>query len=60
MFNVNLSLIPHLPLCFQSQLEDKETEPEDIMECLIKHKTDADMDRKCAAGIEHHQIVSGH
>ena len=28
------------------------------MECLIKHKTDDKMDEKCAAGIEHHQLVS--
>ena len=34
------------------------TQPGDIMECLIKFKNHADMERKCAAGVEHHQLVS--
>jgi hypothetical protein len=38
-------------------LLDKDAEPGDVMECLIKHKKDNDMDEKCAAGIEHHQLV---
>jgi hypothetical protein len=28
-----------------------------VLECLIDHKNVADMDAKCAAGIEHHQLV---
>lgn len=28
------------------------------MHCLIEHKTKAEMDPKCRAGIEHHQLVS--
>ena len=43
---------------FQDVLEKDNAEATDIMECLIKHKNKADMDRKCFAGIEHHQLVS--
>ncbi|CAD5121834.1 unnamed protein product [Dimorphilus gyrociliatus] len=31
---------------------------EEIITCLIKHKTKEDMDEKCASGIEHHQILT--
>lgn len=36
----------------------EEEDEEDIMECLIENKNHADMNSKCAAGIEHHQLVS--
>ena len=38
-------------------LLDRDSEPGDVMECLIRHKPDNAMDEKCAAGIEHHQLV---
>ena len=28
------------------------------MDCLIEHKHHQDMNRKCSAGVEHHQLVS--
>ena len=39
-------------------MESTETEPGDVMECLIQHKRDPEMNDKCRAGIEHHQLVS--
>ena len=32
-------------------------EASDVMDCLIEHKHNREMDEKCQAGIEHHQIV---
>ncbi|ESO02162.1 hypothetical protein HELRODRAFT_188601 [Helobdella robusta] len=31
---------------------------EDIMKCLIQHKNDDNMPKKCKAGVEHHQIIT--
>ena len=45
-------------ICCQDILEKDETEPGEMMECLIKHKHHADMNQKCAAGVMHHQLVS--
>ena len=54
-----LSLIFFSLLIFASQdLLNNEAMPDEVLECLIKHKTHSDMDEKCAVGIEHHQIVS--
>ena len=44
-------------LFIQDLLDDQNTEPGDLMECLVTHKDSAHMDRKCRAGIEHHQLV---
>ena len=37
---------------------DDDAEADDIMQCLIDNKHHPDMDEKCKAGIEHHQLVS--
>ena len=36
---------------------DDDAEADDIMQCLIDNKHHPDMDEKCKAGIEHHQLV---
>ncbi|KAK3610023.1 hypothetical protein CHS0354_032371 [Potamilus streckersoni] len=36
----------------------RDTDASDYMSCLIEHKHDAEMDPKCAAGIEHHQLIT--
>ena len=41
----------------QDILED-DPDAGDVMDCLIKHKHHRDMNEKCAAGVEHHQLVS--
>ncbi len=33
------------------------TEAGEVMQCLIEHKNDVEMNRKCSTGIEHHQLV---
>ncbi|XP_062582222.1 Golgi apparatus protein 1-like isoform X2 [Saccostrea cucullata] len=35
-----------------------EDDTDDIMECLIENKNRKDMNEKCRAGIEHHQLIS--
>lgn len=47
---------PMLKRYCQESLKRKVDEG-DALVCLISHKNDADMDPKCAAGIEHFQIV---
>ncbi|KAK7114849.1 Golgi apparatus protein 1-like [Littorina saxatilis] len=37
---------------------DNEAEPDEVLECLIEHKNHGEMRAKCAAGIEHHQLIS--
>ncbi|CAH1779434.1 unnamed protein product [Owenia fusiformis] len=39
-------------------LDNDATEAGEVMECLIKYKHHSDMNTKCTAGIEHHQIVT--
>lgn len=43
---------------FQDMLKSPSTKPGDVMECLIQNKQNVDMDEKCRAGIEHHQILT--
>lgn len=48
-------------LCIQEHLkgfEQGEIDNGEIVECLIEHKREHDVDPKCLAGIEHHQIVN--
>ena len=46
-------------MCFFSQdVLDGDPEATDVMDCLIEHKNNREMNHKCAAGIEHHQLVS--
>lgn len=44
---------------FQDELQNKGTSS-DVMDCLIKHKNDADVriHYKCRAAVEHFQIIS--
>lgn len=41
----------------QDVLEGENPEASDVMDCLIDHKHNREMDDKCKAGIEHHQIT---
>ncbi|XP_059141674.1 Golgi apparatus protein 1-like [Physella acuta] len=43
---------------FCSDLLNSDAVPSDVLDCLIEHKNVVDMNDKCAAGIEHHQIIS--
>ncbi|CAL1540387.1 unnamed protein product [Lymnaea stagnalis] len=43
---------------FCTDLLDNDAMPKEVLDCLIEHKHQNDMDDKCAAGIEHHQIIS--
>ncbi|CAG5117646.1 unnamed protein product, partial [Candidula unifasciata] len=43
---------------FCGELLDSDAIPNEVLDCLIEHKNRNDMDEKCAAGIEHHQIIS--
>lgn len=44
---------------FQSKDQlDHDVDPSEVMNCLIEHKHHQDMNRKCGAGVEHHQLVS--
>ncbi|ESO98200.1 hypothetical protein LOTGIDRAFT_114272 [Lottia gigantea] len=43
---------------FCNNLLEQDSEPADVLECLIEHKQNSKMDSKCAAGIEHHQLIS--
>ncbi|KAK3085351.1 hypothetical protein FSP39_001959 [Pinctada imbricata] len=43
--------------CDEVRMDD-DAEAEDIMQCLIDNKHHPDMDDKCKAGIEHHQLIS--
>ncbi|CAE1332042.1 GLG1 [Acanthosepion pharaonis] len=36
---------------------DNDVEPSEVMDCLIEHKHHQDMNRKCSAGVEHHQLI---
>ena len=53
-------------LSFQSVLHNNDINPGgsndinpgNVMQCLIEHKNDNQMNRKCAEGIEHHQLVN--
>ena len=40
----------------QEELQNQVDEGE-ALQCLIDHKDDDDMDKKCAAGVEHFQLV---
>ena len=39
-------------------IKDGEIDEGEVITCLIEHKYDEDMDPKCFAGIEHHQLVN--
>ena len=39
-------------------LDKTNAEAGEVMQCLIEHKSHAEMNRKCTVGIEHHQLVS--
>ena len=41
---------------FQDLLE-QDSDATAVMDCLIENKLNHAMDKKCAAGVEHHQIV---
>ncbi|XP_067651519.1 Golgi apparatus protein 1-like isoform X2 [Haliotis asinina] len=43
---------------FFKELLDNDADPGDVLECLIEHKNNHDMDPKCAAGVEHHQLMT--
>ena len=43
---------------FQDLMDKTNAEAGEVMQCLIEHKNHAEMNRKCAVGIEHHQLVS--
>ncbi|XP_071092042.1 Golgi apparatus protein 1-like [Haliotis cracherodii] len=43
---------------FCNELLDSDADPGDVLECLIEHKNNHDMDSKCAAGVEHHQLIT--
>ncbi|CAI9714844.1 Golgi apparatus protein 1 [Octopus vulgaris] len=36
---------------------DNDVDPSEVMDCLIEHKHHQDMNRKCGAGVEHHQLI---
>ncbi|GAB1597551.1 Golgi apparatus protein 1-like [Argonauta hians] len=36
---------------------DNNVDPSEVMDCLIEHKHHQDMNRKCGAGVEHHQLI---
>ncbi|XP_064598878.1 Golgi apparatus protein 1-like [Liolophura sinensis] len=60
--DINLDVIlmracmPMIKIFCQDMLDEEDEE--DIMECLIENKNHAEMNGKCAAGIEHHQLTS--
>ncbi|XP_074644298.1 Golgi apparatus protein 1-like isoform X2 [Tubulanus polymorphus] len=39
-------------------MSQDDTEPGDVMECLIRQKHHPKMNKKCRAGVEHHQLIS--
>ncbi|XP_050395779.1 Golgi apparatus protein 1 isoform X2 [Patella vulgata] len=43
---------------FCADLLESDSEPTEVLECLIEHKNHQSMNSKCAAGIEHHQLIS--
>ncbi|KAK0048055.1 Golgi apparatus protein 1, partial [Biomphalaria pfeifferi] len=43
---------------FCRELLNSDAMPNEVLDCLIEHKNNLEMDDKCAAGIEHHQIIS--
>ncbi|XP_064639932.1 Golgi apparatus protein 1-like isoform X2 [Lineus longissimus] len=43
---------------FCEEVINQNTEPGDVMECLIKYKHHPKMNSKCSAGIEHHQLLT--
>ena len=45
-------------VCVQDLLGNTNTKPGDVMSCLIKSKQDPEMNEKCRAGIEHHQLLT--
>ncbi|KAL3859180.1 hypothetical protein ACJMK2_009410 [Sinanodonta woodiana] len=51
------SCTPMLKRFCQSEM-GRDTDASDVMSCLIEHKHDEEMDPKCAAGIEHHQLIT--
>ena len=42
---------------FCKSLLTENAEPGAVMRCLVNNKYDQDMEPKCRAGVEHHQIV---
>jgi len=49
-----------LPVCVykdESEANREDSDPGSLMSCLIKKKHYDDMNEKCRAGIEHHQLV---
>ncbi|XP_013408738.1 Golgi apparatus protein 1 isoform X2 [Lingula anatina] len=49
--------MPMLRTFCQKEMED-DRDTGEVMECLIKQKHSPQMDLKCAAGIEHHQLIT--
>lgn len=43
--------------CLQDMMDKANAEAGEVMQCLIENKNNAEMNRKCATGIEHHQLV---
>ncbi|XP_041376284.1 Golgi apparatus protein 1-like [Gigantopelta aegis] len=43
---------------FCNDLLDQDADPPEVLDCLIEHKLNHDMNPKCAAGVEHHQLIS--
>ena len=52
------SCAPMIAKFCQQEMENNEGDPGETMKCLIKHKLSSDMNPKCRAGIEHHQLIS--
>ncbi|XP_076470547.1 Golgi apparatus protein 1-like isoform X2 [Babylonia areolata] len=51
------SCTPMIKKFCEDEMEN-DAEADDVLECLIEHKNHVDMQPKCAAGIEHHQLIS--
>ncbi|XP_033755348.1 Golgi apparatus protein 1-like [Pecten maximus] len=51
------SCMPMIKKFCKEEIEE-DADAEDVMDCLIENKHDPSMDEKCAAGVEHHQIIS--
>ncbi|KAL8590638.1 hypothetical protein ACOMHN_011074 [Nucella lapillus] len=51
------SCTPMIKKFCESELENN-AEADDVLDCLIEHKNHQEMQPKCAAGIEHHQLIS--
>ncbi|OWF45073.1 Golgi apparatus protein 1-like [Mizuhopecten yessoensis] len=51
------SCMPMIKKFCREEMEE-DADAEEVMDCLIENKHDPSMDERCAAGVEHHQIIS--